>query len=249
MASEPKYKEIYNYYRSKIRSGEIKTDDPLPPETEIIAQFGASHMTINKAMTQLSQHGYIRRVPGSGTFACSDYNKAIKSSHLQFDSISTLIQKNGMTPHTKLISYSIKKGRDLPEISSILKIDDESFIHEIVRLKYGNDRLICATTAYLSQKFIPFLDITRLEGSLDDYINETGIRKTDGYSSVQACLPSDNLIDYFGTEQMALMHQRIVWNVNGVPLELTDNYFDGELITITNPRKMEITGITVETAD
>jgi hypothetical protein len=37
------------------------------------------------------------------------------------------------------------------------------------------------------------------------------------------------------------MHQRITWNIEGVPFELTDNYFDGELMTITNPRRMEIT--------
>ena len=243
MGKEPKYKEIYNYFRAKIRSGEIKIDDPLPPEAEIIARFSTSHMTVNKAMAQLSQHGYIRRVPGYGTFACGDYNKAIESSHLQFESINTVIQKTGMIPHTKLISYSIKKGRDLPEVSSILKIEDEGFIHEIVRLKYGNDRLICVTTAYLSQKFLPVIDITRLESSLDAYVSEMGINKTDGSSSVQACLPSGDLIDYFGTDHMALMHQRIIWNINGVPFELTDNYFDGELMTITNPRKMEISGI------
>ena len=243
MGKEPKYKEIYNYFRAKIRSGEIKNDEPLPAEAEIITRFDASHMTVNKAMTQLSQHGYIRRVPGYGTFACSDYKKAIESSHLHFESINTVIRKTGMNPHTKLISYSVKKGRELPEVSSILKIEDESYIHEIVRLKYGNERLICATTAYLSQKFLPVIDITRLESSLDDYVSEMGIRKTDGYSSVQACLPFGDLINYFGTDHMALMHQRIIWNISGVPFELTDNYFDGELMTITNPRKMEISGI------
>ena len=246
MAKEPKYKEIYNYYREKIRSGEIAVDEPLPPEADIITQFGTSHMTVNKAMTQLSSHGYIRRVPGYGTFACSDYEKAISSSHLQFDSINETIRKTGMDPHTRLISYGIKKGRELPEVASILKADDESYIHEIVRLKYGNDRLICVTTAYLSQKFLPVIDITRLEGSLDSYVVEKGITKTDGYSSVQACLPSGKLVDYFGTDHMALMHQRIIWNIQDGPFEMTDNYFDGELITITNPRKIEISAITAD---
>ena len=241
MTKIPKYKEIYEYYKKRIRSGELASGSPLPLAQEIIEQFGTSHMTVNKAMTQLASHGYIRRVPGYGTFACSDFKAAIKSSHLQFQGISQIIRNTGMQPRTELVSYKIKKGRDLPEIAPVLKTGDDEYIHEIIRLKYGNERLICVTKAYLSQKILPVIDITRLEGSLDDYVREMGIQKTDGYSSVQACLPFDDLIRFFGTDHMALMHQRITWNIEGVPFELTDNYFDGELMTITNPRRMEIT--------
>lgn len=241
MGKEPKYKEIYHFFRKQIREGEIKADEPLPQEPEIISMFGASHMTVNKAMTLLAQQGYIRRVPGYGTFACKDYKVAVQSSQMQKEGINQIILKTGMTPRTELVSYKIRKGKEIPEIAGILKTEDEQFIHEIIRLKYGNERLICVTKAYLAQKLLPVVDVTRLESSLDEYVNDMGIHKTDGYSELQACLPNEDLVPFYGTDHIALMHQRIMWNVDSVPFELTDNYFDGELITITNPRRMEIT--------
>ena len=198
-------------------------------------------MTVNKAMTLLAQHGYIRRVPGYGTFACKDYSVAVQSSQMQKESINQIIIKTGMTPRTELVSYKIRKGKEIPEIAKILKTEDAQFIHEIIRLKYGNERLICVTKAYLSQKLLPVVDVTRLENSLDEYVNDMGIQKTDGYSELKACLPDEELAGFYGTDHIALMHQRIMWNADNIPFELTDNYFDGELITITNPRRMEIT--------
>ena len=151
MGKEPKYKEIYHYFRQQIREGKIKTDEPLPQEPDIISMFDASHMTVNKAMTLLAQHGYIRRVPGYGTFACKDYSVAVQSSQMQNEGINQIIIKTGMTPRTELVSYKIRKGKEIPEIAKILKTEDAQFIHEIIRLKYGNERLICVTKAYLSQ--------------------------------------------------------------------------------------------------
>lgn len=241
MGKEPKYKEIYHYFRQQIREGKIKTDEPLPQEPDIISMFDASHMTVNKAMTLLAQHGYIRRVPGYGTFACKDYSVAVRSSQMLKEGINQIIIKTGMTPRTELVSYKIRKGKEIPEIAKILKTEDEQFIHEIIRLKYGNERLICVTKAYLSQKLLPVVDVTRLENSLDEYVNDMGIQKTDGYSELKACLPDEELAGFYGTDHIALMHQRIMWNADNIPFELTDNYFDGELITITNPRRMEIT--------
>ena len=165
----------------------------------------------------------------------------VPSSQMQKEGINQIIIKTGMTPRTELVSYKIRKGKEIPEIAKILKTEDAQFIHEIIRLKYGNERLICVTKAYLSQKLLPVVDVTRLENSLDEYVNDMGIQKTDGYSELKACLPDEELAGFYGTDHIALMHQRIMWNADNIPFELTDNYFDGELITITNPRRMEIT--------
>ena len=50
MPKQPKYQEIYNYFRDQIINEYIKPDSPLPQEPEIIQQFSTSHMTINKAV-------------------------------------------------------------------------------------------------------------------------------------------------------------------------------------------------------
>lgn len=51
MPKLPKYVEIENYFKTKIESGELQADQPLPPESEICAEFSTSHMTVSRAMT------------------------------------------------------------------------------------------------------------------------------------------------------------------------------------------------------
>ena len=232
MPKQPKYQEIYNYFRDQIINEYIKPDSPLPQEPEIIQQFSTSHMTINKAMTQLSVDGYIRRVPGTGSFACDDYKKKFQSSQDNLQSINDIIISNGMVPHTVIVSYQVKKGSELPEQSAILNIKPNEYIHEIVRLKYANDRLLCYTVARLSQKILPVIDISKLSGSLDEYVIQAGIKKSYGYTTLQATLPTEEQKQYFDNSNIALMHQTIFWNVDDEPFELSDNYYVGDAFVV-----------------
>ena len=173
MPKQPKYQEIYNYFRDQIINEYIKPDSPLPQEPEIIQQFSTSHMTINKAMTQLSVDGYIRRVPGTGSFACDDYKKKFQSSQDNLQSINDIIISNGMVPHTVVVSYQVKKGSELPEQSALLNIKPNEYIHEIVRIKYANDRLLCYTVARLSQKMVMKEVQYKSAEELESYVVET----------------------------------------------------------------------------
>ena len=73
MAKNPKYIEIANYFIEKIRNQEFKVNDPLESEEKLCSQFNVSHMTMAKAMNELSINGYIKRIPGKGTFISDNY--------------------------------------------------------------------------------------------------------------------------------------------------------------------------------
>lgn len=240
MTKKPKYQEIYDYYQKAITNHKLKVGEALPSEEEIIKKFSTSHMTVNKAMVLLSTDGYIQRIPGNGTFVCDDYKKTLQSSPYQFEGLNQTIARSGMKPRTVLVSYQIKTGEQIPEIARLMNIANNEYIHEIIRLKYGNDRFVCLTKAHLSQKILPAIDITKLEGSLDDYIHSAGIFKTDGTTILEACLPNAEDKKYFGDKDVALLHQRIIWNIEGEAFEVSDNYFLGSMISIKNPRHIEI---------
>ena len=76
MAKNPKYIEIANYFIEKIRNQEFKVNDPLESEEKLCSQFNVSHMTMAKAMNELSINGYIKRIPGKGTFISDTVHKA-----------------------------------------------------------------------------------------------------------------------------------------------------------------------------
>ncbi len=41
----------------------------MPSEAELVAQFGVSRMTVNRALRELQAEGLVERVQGVGTFA------------------------------------------------------------------------------------------------------------------------------------------------------------------------------------
>jgi GntR family transcriptional regulator len=64
----PPYAQIANSYRSMILSGEIAAGAKLPPITQIAAEWGVSHATAAKAISQLQVEGAVWTSP-QGTFA------------------------------------------------------------------------------------------------------------------------------------------------------------------------------------
>lgn len=67
-APAPQYLKVKNHLREHIASGHWVAGDLLPSEAELVAQFGVSRMTVNRALRELSQEGMIERVQGVGTF-------------------------------------------------------------------------------------------------------------------------------------------------------------------------------------
>jgi DNA-binding GntR family transcriptional regulator len=62
---------IYETLKSQILNGSYPTGARIPPETELTKRFGASRMTVNRAIKELQMAGYVRRTRGSGTYVLS----------------------------------------------------------------------------------------------------------------------------------------------------------------------------------
>ncbi|WP_438432090.1 GntR family transcriptional regulator [Gorillibacterium sp. sgz500922] len=65
---QPLYMQIQDYFRQRIVSGFFKPGGKIPPEKELMEQFGVSRITVANALTQLAEDGWIYRIPGKGSF-------------------------------------------------------------------------------------------------------------------------------------------------------------------------------------
>ena len=64
----PKHRQIYAALRRDIQSGRLADGARLPSEAELGQTFGASRITVGRAMRDLQVAGLIERRAGSGTF-------------------------------------------------------------------------------------------------------------------------------------------------------------------------------------
>ena len=62
------FEVIAEALRERIRSGELTPGDALPTQAVLMAEFGASSLSVQKAMALLKQDGYAISRPGKGAF-------------------------------------------------------------------------------------------------------------------------------------------------------------------------------------
>lgn len=67
-AAPRKYQQVYSALRRDIQSGRLRTGDRLPSEAELVRQFGASRITVGRAVRDLQAAGLVERRAGAGTF-------------------------------------------------------------------------------------------------------------------------------------------------------------------------------------
>ena len=64
----PKYQQILNSLRDAIAAGRYGQGQRLPSESELVRAFGASRITVNRALRELQLAGLIERRAGSGSY-------------------------------------------------------------------------------------------------------------------------------------------------------------------------------------
>jgi GntR family histidine utilization transcriptional repressor len=72
----PLYERVKHHLLARISAGEWRDGARLPSEHELMDLFGASRMTVHRAMREMSAAGLLRRVQGVGTFVRRDEPRA-----------------------------------------------------------------------------------------------------------------------------------------------------------------------------
>ena len=67
-APAPLYEKVKQAISKNIAAGIWRAHDRIPSEAELVAQFGFSRMTVNRALRELTDEGLLVRLQGVGTF-------------------------------------------------------------------------------------------------------------------------------------------------------------------------------------
>jgi len=64
----PLYQAVSEAILRQIKSGELKPNERLPSESELCAIYSVGRNTIRRALSELVDDGYLKTIPGLGTF-------------------------------------------------------------------------------------------------------------------------------------------------------------------------------------
>lgn len=170
MAEQTKYRQITNDIRNQILSGKLKPNTSLPTEKELCIQYNTSKMTVKKALDNLVTEGLIVKRRGYGTVV-----KDINIDQMQHALLAS--QFRGLTASypdcsvtSRILRFDIVHPD--PNVAEKLSITDDTFVYDILRVRYINANPQVLEHTYMPIHLITGIRKDDLAGSLYQYIEE-----------------------------------------------------------------------------
>ncbi|GEM_PF-833081 len=113
----PRYYQVYQSLKKRIEDGEFAPDSALPPERQLVVDYGVSRITIVKALDTLENEGLIRREHGRGTFV-----NAPLGTEEDGDSVPTIAFMCGVMFHPYIYSVLMGAARVASELGYNLNV-------------------------------------------------------------------------------------------------------------------------------
>ncbi|MCZ4494437.1 MAG: putative GntR-family transcriptional regulator [Conexibacter sp.] len=220
----PRYFEIEQELRARI--AELAPDALLPSDAQLCAEFGVSRMTARNAVARLAQEGLVYRVRGRGTFV------AVPPVHRQANSLlsfSAEMRRQGKDPTSRFVEGAVRAAE--PAERSRLRLGRRGKVVAISRLRLADEQPVAMETAVLPAELADGLLTADLEhGSLHRALLALGRVPTAGTASLQAepAARADAKLLGLRTGAPLLVERRLIFDHNGVPLELTESRYAGD---------------------
>lgn len=98
------YKNLVTNIRKLINQQGVTIGDCLPSEIQLAERFGASRITVRKALSVLIQKGLLERQQGRGAFIIG---KDPKHDNTHINSFTEHMKMLGKTPHSDISEFKI----------------------------------------------------------------------------------------------------------------------------------------------
>ncbi len=149
MTLQPAYKQIQSYILRSIDLGIFKPETQIPTELELCAQFNVSRMTVNKAISELSQKDPTSYCGQRHICRHSKHELLVTKAFDIFDEISTSGNKySGHQLQLKIIPASA-------EIALQLGISEGSDVGYCKVLHFENDIPLMLEERYVNHAIVP----------------------------------------------------------------------------------------------
>jgi GntR family transcriptional regulator len=167
-AKIPLYHQISQNLRELILDGQVQPGETVPSEWELSDLYGVSRLTVRRALDELAREGWLIRRHGVGTFVANPTVAQIVPGKLSF---TQKMRRIGRTPSSRLVSMKVIPAAD--EVATYLRLEVDTPVTELVRVRLADGEPIMLETACLSQARFPDLTEANLgDGSLYEFLSD-----------------------------------------------------------------------------
>lgn len=222
----PLYLQISAILKDKILKKEYDYGDYIPSETELQKMYDVSRITARQAIQELEKDAMVQRARGKGTKVI--YQKRIEEYLTKIRSFTNEMLDRNMEPGTKSAHLSIEGAS--PEAAEIFRVDPETPLYRLDRIRTGDGIPIVVFRTYLSLKLNLPLQDDLYTGSLYEILEKKGCEPVSVTEKFDCMMPDDELCVSLeiGKKQPILRRIRISYDADQNIVEYTIGYYRGD---------------------
>lgn len=146
----PLYQQVKDDIRAAIESGKYKTNEKIPPEPDLSAEYSVSRITVRRAVEELCTEGYLVKMQGRGTFVSKPrIHRKFAAGAKTVTSFSDLCRLYGMEPGARLVNRQIVPVRK--DEAAFFGMKREELLLYIQRVRTADGQSV-----FLENLFLPY---------------------------------------------------------------------------------------------
>lgn len=204
----------------------MKPNEKLPSERDMIEKFNYSRPTIQRALLDLESEGLIYRKPRQGAFVS---DRKLHKSLNKLMSYAEDLALNGDVPFTKLLTFEkILANEDVAERLSLTPGDE---VYHIIRIRYKNGVPIIFDDSYFAPFSIAGITCDDLVSSIYSYIEAHGYKVMMAKEAFNAVLPPESIVKplLINNDEPVIRIDKVAYLSDNRPFEYT--------VSFKNPKK------------
>ena len=194
-AARPLYVQLKETILDEIASGRLKPGDQLPSHRELCETYQMSHMTVRRAITELTNEGVISAVPGKGIYVAEPKQDADSGALISFHED---MARRGMVGQTRTLDAYMTSASTA--LAQIMGLEPGAPLVYMRRLLLATETPMGIAHNYLAHHLCPgLLDEPLVNGSLYATLTSRyGLRLGSGKRTAEAVLADHEQADLLG---------------------------------------------------
>jgi GntR family transcriptional regulator len=229
----PLYHQLYEILRGKIRRGEWKPGDMIPPESELLESYQVSRTTVRQVLDLLTNESLIYRQQGRGTFVA---HPTVEQTLVRIVNFTEDMRMRGCEPSSKVLFSGLVPAP--PEIADRLQIEPGEELARLERLRLADGEPMGIEESNLVHRYCPgILEGDYVANSLREaLLQKYGIRWTHARQVIRAILAPSELADMLGVSPKSalLFVERVSSSQDNVPVEFLRIYYRADRYALYN---------------
>ena len=181
-SSLPLYHQIIKELKGQLKRNEYEAGQMIPSESELMALYGVSRMTVRLAIDSLEKEGYVKKIQGKGTFVRS---RKIVQELNTISSWSESLRSQGIHAKTFILK---KEEREADQaVADELNIEAGEKVYYVERIKTSDGEPVGWARIWILKEKVPgFLDKALEESVYDIFEREYNIEMVSAVEIVEA---------------------------------------------------------------